>query len=270
VLTPTVAAEFAGTALPTGWTSTPTITGGTSTVSGGTVVVSGANLTSTATYSNGKTFEALTRMSTNQSIGWATSSNASVKMSFSVDASSQLIASVNDGLLNNASGVAVAAWSTTTAHKLRIDWTSSAATFYVDDVQKYTHAFSSLFGSTYRPLLSDAATTDAGLVVDWLRVGQYAASGTFTSRVLDGLAPVSWDGLSWDATVLTGTTLTVKVRSGNTPTPDATWTAYATIPASGGAMSRTSRYLQYQLTLASSGSRFATPQVRSVTAAFHV
>ena len=270
VLTPTAVTEFSGTALPAGWTSTATVSGGKSTVSAGTVTVSGANLQTTATYSNGKAIETLARLGQNQSIGWVTNSNANVKMSFSVNASNQLIASVNDGLLNNASAVAVAAWTPTTAHKLRIEWTSSAATFYVDDVQKYTHAFTSAYGGTYRPRLSDSVTTDSGLVVDWLRLAPYAASGTFTSRVLDAQAPVIWDGLSWDATVPTGTTLTVRVRAGNTPTPDGTWSAFATIPTSGGAISRTSRYLQYQITLTSTGSRFTSPQVRSVTAAFHV
>ena len=269
VLTPTAVAEFSGTALPAGWTSTATVSGGKSTVSGGTVTVSGANLTTTATYSNGKSIEVVSTLGRKQTIGWVTRSNANVKMSFTVNASNQLIASVNDGALNNASGTAATGW-TAAPHKFRIEWTSSAATFYVDDVQKYTHAFTSLYGSTYRPQLSDSVTTDSGLVVDWLRVGPYAASGTFTSRVLDAQAPVTWDGLSWAATVPSGTTLTVRVRTGNTATPDGTWSAYVTIPASGGAIGKTSRYLQYQLTLTSSGSRFASPQVRSVAAAFHV
>ena len=79
-----------------------------------------------------------------------------------------------------------------------------------------------------------------------------------------------WDGLGWDATVPTGTTLTVRVRTGNTATPDGTWSAYRTIAASGGAISATSRYVQYQLSLTSTGSRFVSPAVRSVTLAFHV
>ena len=72
--------------------------------------------------------------------------------------------------------------------------------------------------------------------MDWLRVGPYAATGTFTSRVIDAGAPSNWDALSWDATVPTGTTLVVKVRTGNTAVPDATWTAWATVAASGGAV----------------------------------
>jgi hypothetical protein len=269
VLTPTVAQEFTGTALPSGWTSSAVVTGGTSTVNGGSVTVSGANLSSTATYTNGKSIELTATLGKSQSIGWVGGSNANVKISFTVNASNQLIANVNDGFLNNVTGVAATGW-TGGSHKFRLEWTSSSATFYVDDVQKYTHAFSSTFSGNLKPLLNDSVTTDAGLVVDWLRVGPYAASGTFTSRVFDAQAPVIWDGLSWDATVPTGATLIVKVRAGNTATPDASWTAFATIPTSGGAIGQTKRYVQYQLTLTSTGSRFTTAQVRSVTAAFHL
>jgi hypothetical protein len=269
VLTPTVAQEFTGTTLPSGWTSSPVVTGGTSTVAGGSVSVSGANLSSTTTYTNGKSLELSGTLDKSQSIGWVGSSNANVKISFSVNASNQLIATVNDGFLNNVTGVAMTGW-TAAPHKFRFEWTSSAATLYVDDVQKYTHAFSSVFSGNLKPLLSDSVRTDANLAVDWLRVGPYAASGTFTSRVFDGQSPVVWDGLSWDATVPAGATLTVKVRAGNTATPDASWTAFATIPTSGGSIGQTRRYVQYQLTLTSTGSRFTTAQVRSVTAAFHV
>lgn len=269
VLAPTVAQEFNGTTLPSGWTSTPVVSGGTSTVANSSVAVSGANLTSTATYSNGKSLELVATLARNQTFGWVTSSNSNVKLSFSVNASNQLIATVNDGSNNNASGVAATGWAVA-PHKFRIEWTSSAATFYLDDVQKYTHAFRSLYGSTYRPLLNDSVTTDAALAVDWLRIGPYTASGTFTSRVFDAQAVVGWDGLSWDATVPSGTTLTVRVRSGNSATPDATWTAYATIASSGGSIGQTTRYVQYQLTLTSSGSRFITPEIRSVAAVYHI
>src|SRR5262249_54513391 len=155
----------------------------------------------------------------------------------------QLIASVNDGFFNNTTGVAATGW-TPASHRFRIEWTSSSATFYLDDVQKYTHAFQPVFSPNLKPLLNDGVRTDANLLVDWLRVGPSGASGTFTSRVLDGRAAVVWDGLSWDATVPTGATLTVKVRAGNTPTPDASWTAFATIPASGGSIGQTRRYVQ--------------------------
>jgi hypothetical protein len=269
VSTPTVAQEFNGTTLPAGWTSSAVVTGGTSTVAGGVVTVSGANLSSTATYGSGNVLEMVATLNRSQSIGWVGSTNSNVKISFTVDATNRLIANVNDGFLNNVTSVVATGWAPA-AHKFRFEWTSSAATFYLDDVQKYTHAFSTFVSGNLKPLLSDSVRTDANLTADWLRLGTYAASGTFTSRVFDAQAPVIWDGLSWDATVPTGATLTVKVRSGSTATPDATWTAFTTIAAAGGSIGRTARYVQYQLTLTSTGSRFTTAQVRSVTAAFHV
>ncbi|MGX7678021.1 DUF4082 domain-containing protein [Jatrophihabitans sp. DSM 45814] len=269
VLAPTTVAEFTGTTLPTGWASTATATGGTSVVAGGTVTIKGANLATTATYSSSKSLEAQATLNKGDSIGWAASATSTTKFAFSVNASNQLVASVNDGLVNNASSVVVAAW-TVAPHKFRIEWSASSVTFYLDDVSKYTHAVSALLTSSMRPVLSDTTVADAALSVDWVRVGPYTASGTFTSRVLDASASVAWDGLTWDATVPTGTTLVVKVRTGNTATPDGTWSAYATIAASGGLVSKTSRYLQYQLTLTSTGTRYVTPTIRSVQAAFHI
>jgi hypothetical protein len=269
VLAPSTVAEFTGTALPAGVTSSAVVTGGKTTVANGVAVVSGANLTTTATFANPKSLETLATLGQNQKIGWVTSSNSSVAMAFSVNSANQLVATVDDGVFNNASSVLASGW-TATPHTYRIEWTSSAATFYVDGVQKYTHAFTSWFSNTYRPQFTDSLTTDAGLTVDWMRLGPYAASGTFTSRVLDAQAAVTWDGLSWDATVPTGTTLVVTVRTGNTPTPGAGWSTFKTIAASGGAIGTTARYLQYQLSFTSTGSRFTSAAVRSVSAGAHV
>jgi hypothetical protein len=207
--------------------------------------------------------EVVATLGRNQTLGWVTSSNSNVRMSLTVNTSNQLVASVNDGFTGTSTGVVATGW-TAAPHKFRIEWTSNAAAFYLDDVQKYSHSFNSFY-SNLRPQFSDTVTNDAGLVLDWLRVGTYAASGTFTSRVLDAKAAVTWGALSWDAGLPSGTTVTVRVRTGNTPTPDSTWTAYTTVAASGSQLSRSSRYLQYQVSFTTSGSRFVSPSLRSVT-----
>ena len=269
VLNPTKGvAEFAGTALPSTLTSTSTVSGGKTTVANGLATISGATVTTTGTFGNGLALETLATLDKNQSIAITTPSNANVKMSFSVNASNQLIASVNDGLFNNTSGVVATSWIAA-PHTFRIEWTSSSATFYLDGVQKYTHAFSTFYGSNYKFSFADALTTDTALQLDWVRALPYATSGTFTSQVFDGLAPVAWDALTWDSTVPTGTTLTVKVRTGPTATPGATWSAFTTI-TSGKSVATTARYLQYQLSFTTSGSAFTSPAVRSVQAALHV
>jgi len=53
------------------------------------------------------------------------------------------------------------------------------------------------------------------------------------------------------------------VRTGNTPTPDATWTAFTTIPTSGGGIGASARYVQYRAVLSTTdpGSTPALEQV---------
>jgi hypothetical protein len=265
--------EFSGTALPAGWTSTANTFGGSSTVAGGLVTVSGANLTTTSTtFSTGRSLEALASLGQNQSIGWYTTSNSQARIQFTVNGSNQLVASWNTGLGNTTSAVVASNWAFA-PHKYRIEWNSTSLAFYVDDVAGYTTtAFRNLY-TNMRPLLSDTVITGSGgtdLSVDWLRIGPYAASGTYLSRIFDASAVVTWDALTWDATVPTGTTLTVRVRSGNTATPGTSWTGWQTVSASGGALGVTGRYLQYQLTMTSTGTRYTTPAWRSASLSFHV
>ena len=55
------------------------------------------------------------------------------------------------------------------------------------------------------------------------------------------------------------------MRHGDTPTPDATWTAFAPIAVSGGVIGGGSRYLQYRVELAMSGSQGSTPSIEQVS-----
>jgi methionine-rich copper-binding protein CopC len=267
VLTPTAVTEFTGTTLPSGWTATNG-SGGSAAVAGGAVTLTNSTLTTSATFTSGKSLETIATLGKNQSIGWVSSSSSSLKFSYTVSATNQLIANVNDGAFTNTTSTVATGW-TPASHKFRIELNSSSVTFYLDDVQKFTRSIN-LFVSNLRPSLSDTVTTDGGLLVDWVRVGPYAASGTFTSRVLDGKAQVGWDALTWISVVPTGTTVVMRARTGDTATPDGSWSAYATIPSSGGLVNKTSRYIQYQLSYTSTGTRYVTPAVLSVTVAFHI
>ncbi|HJQ01074.1 MAG TPA: DUF4082 domain-containing protein [Jatrophihabitans sp.] len=268
VLNPTQATEFSGTTVPATWVAQTNVSGGTATVANGSVRLSGEFLRTSSAYASGKSLEALVTMGPNQQLGWYTTSNANAKMQFAVNTSNQLIASENDGTNGTVSSTVASNW-VAAPHKFRIEWNSTSLFYYLDDVQVYTHAFTSNF-SNMRAFFSDAATNDTALSVDWARIGPYTASGTFTSRVFDASAAVGWTGLSWDATVPTGTTLVVKVRTGNTATPDASWSAFSTIASSGGSIGATARYVQYQLTLTSTGTRYVTPSIRSVTLNYSV
>ena len=114
-----------------------------------------------------------------------------------------------------------------------------------------------------RPLASDFTPDGSSLSVDWMRMTPYAATGTFLSRVFDAGSPSAWGNLSWTSQ---GATVALSVRTGNTPTPDGTWTTTA-IAASGDPISATSRYLQYQAVLTTSDTS-TTPALQDVTIGF--
>ena len=89
-------------------------------------------------------------------------------------------------------------------------------------------------------------------------------TGTFTSRAIDGGAPTAWGAITWTADLPAGTSVAVSARTGNTATPDGTWTAFTAIGSSGASLNQTGRYVQYRLQLTTSNTG-QTPLVRDVT-----
>src|SRR5205814_1367889 len=107
-------------------------------------------------------------------------------------------------------------------HKFRIDWNATTVVYWIDDVQVASHVIS--FGkSSMRPGVVDLSVEGVPLSVSYFRVTPYATSGTYTSKVFDARSTVSWQALSWNATVPTAIMVTVSYRTGNTATPDSTW-----------------------------------------------
>ena len=51
--------------------------------------------------------------------------------------------------------------------------------------------------------------------------------GTFTSKAKDTDTVSSWGRVHWDAELPAGTEIQVQTRSGNTGTPDSTWSAWS-------------------------------------------
>ena len=74
-----------------------------------------------------------------------------------------------------------------------------------------------------------------------------------------------WTGATFDGVTSTpaGTAVAFEVRTGNTPTPDGTWSAFASI-ANGADIPGTSRYIQYRATLSSTDPAL-TPSLASVS-----
>jgi sugar lactone lactonase YvrE len=96
-----------------------------------------------------------------------------------------------------------------------------------------------------------------------------AAEGTFLSKVKDTETVSSWGRASWDGAAPPGTQIRLQTRTGNTPTPDSTWTdwsAPATRAEGEPIRSENARFLQLRLTLA--GKAGASPTVEAVAAAY--
>ena len=97
---------------------------------------------------------------------------------------------------------------------------------------------------------------------------QRAAQGTYTSLVRDAQTVADWGTLSWRATVPAGGRVDVFTRSGNTATPDDTWSSWSgpySTAVGEEIKSPNARYLQWKAVLAS---KQASPVLTSVSAAY--
>jgi hypothetical protein len=151
------------------------------------------------------------------------------------------------------------------AHHYRIDWNGSSVVYWIDGNIVMTHPVS--ITGTMRPLAINATLGGSVLSVDWMRMSPYATPATFLSRVFDAGGTMSWGTASWTSTTPAGTSVTISVRQGNTPTPDSTWTAFTPLAASGASIAGSSRYLQYSAVLTTADPS-QTPALNSITITF--
>ena len=77
-----------------------------------------------------------------------------------------------------------------------------------------------------------------------------ARSGVYVSVPLDAQQMAGWDRAIWDGKVPAGASAALLFRTGSTDVPDSTWTPWQKMPANG-RVAGSSRYLQYQVQLAS-------------------
>ncbi len=92
--------------------------------------------------------------------------------------------------------------------------------------------------------------------------GLYKNSGTYTSGVAE-LNAKSLGAISWETVMPQGTGLALQTRTGNTPSPDTTWSDWSTPITAGGASqagSQAAKYIQYRITM-STGSPLTSPSV---------
>jgi hypothetical protein len=268
ILRPALSDEFLGPSLPAGWPNTALTAGGGSVVVNGMVNVDGAALLGPSMYGSVKNLEvsATFRQAPGQTIGFGVTDALVAPMAmFVLDGNLQLVARTLNGAAIFESPIAGVDWLGI-PHRYGINWNAGNVQFLVDGVVVMTHT-TAWGAAQMRPVLRDGAAGDGALTVDWLRMSPYATPGTYTSVVFDAVGPAAWTKLTLAAVAATGTTQTLWFRSGNSPDPnDGTWTAFAA-PGTGGVLTATGQYGQYQIRQATTAVA-RTPTAKDVTLVF--
>ncbi|PYQ83306.1 MAG: hypothetical protein DMG03_14300, partial [Acidobacteria bacterium] len=279
LLKPTVGTEFSAaevtaTGLPAGWSATILAPGGSAVVTGGQLVLDGANVRTDSVFTPDHMIEFVATFSgtPNEHVGLGAIDGSSTTFSsppwaiFTTGSDgSTLSARTTLNVGSNESITNIGSAYLNAPHLFRIMWTSTSATYFVDDLLIAQHSFPP--PGPAAPSASDFVVDGNSVRVDWVHMSPYAASTTFTSRVFDANGPVAWGALAWTADTPAGTSLTVRVHTGNTPTPDGTWTPFTGVGANGGAIGTTARYVQYKADLTATDPS-QTPVVYDVTIGF--
>ena len=91
--------------------------------------------------------------------------------------------------------------------------------------------------------------------------GSVLAGSAFLSQVLDAGRAARWQNVLWNTNLPPGASLVVKISTGNTPTPDKTWSAWSVV-GNGGVIPQAAsqaRYLRYSVSLVSPSMNLLMP-----------
>lgn len=242
--------DFSATSIPSGWTSENFDASGSTLFAGGEATVNGTHIFTSGSFGPGSVLEFVATFNAGsfQNIGFSLDGPFNAPW-VTVGQGSQdgnVYARYSGG---NAVNLGPLLGS---AHLYRIEWNASDFNIIVDNGVSASVTLPFTVGANMVVQISDLLTGDGMLSVDWIRLTPYATPGTFTSRVYDAGTAKTWMAVNWSGDFPAGTSLDMAVRTGNTPTPDASWTSFTTLAASGDAVNQTSRYIQYRATLATS------------------
>jgi len=253
--------EFATPELPTSWMEEAEQSGGARLVTGGQLVLDGKRSGLRRLTPTGRSLEAQATFDaeSTQYLGWA-SGRVTDPFAMFVARNGSLAAAVSNGSRTTTTAVPDGAKLLGEPHSYRVTRSGTSVAFYVDGNQV---AKGTLPSVDMRALARDLVADERPLVIDWVRLSGHASSGTFTSRVLDARELVTWDRAQWHADKPAGSKITVRVRTGSTPEPDASWSSWTTLSDSGARVTGTSRYLQYQVELVR-GTGDTTPVLRAI------
>ena len=255
VLAPTVGEIFADDALPAGWESAEADPGGTVAFSGGRMILDGTRAHPADTYAyplagevRTLEFEATFNAALHQHAGFGitfqqypyaifstTGSGDAVYIHTRLDAATGLTETVGASYLGSP-------------HVYRIEWRADTVDYYIDGAHVGQHTYS--ITTDLRPAFFERYTGAPTLDVDWVLMSDFSDAGSYESRVFGTGASTFWEAANWSAEVPPGTTLDISVRTGDTPVPDGSWTAYAPLAASGDFIAVLSQFVQYRADLA--------------------
>ncbi len=254
ILAPAAGAEFSGSSLPAGWEAVAYGGGGQAVVGGGVVTIDGhrVNTTGGPAFGPGRVIEfvATFNSAVNQHVGFGNTLNEPPWALFSTAGGppdALRARSWDGGAFNDLT--LPGSWLGA-PHRYRIEWTASEIRYFIDGALMATHA--TVIAGPMRPIAADGPADGSSFTVDWMRMTPYPSAGIFLSRVFDSGGSTEWGPATWTSTTPAGTTLAIATRTGNTATPDGTWTAFIALSGSGGDVPGNSRYLQYRAELATS------------------
>jgi len=289
VLPPSIGSNFDGTSsqLPQGWVSADYNAGASVHIVDGILEVDGARVatcvtdtsgncvgtetpssTTSAIYGPGRAVEFRSRFSNGafQHAGFAqTMFNESEPWAvFTTAGGGALFARTNTG--GNIKSVALGSQYLGSYHIYRIDWQPARVRYYIDGALVDDEALS-VPGPLRLLAASDFSVGDGDVWVDWIwMVGSpfTAGTGTFVSRVFNANSQVHFGAIQWNASTPAGTSVTMAVRAGNTPTPDGTWSGWTSATNGAFPLADAFQYVQYMAVLSSSDPS-VSPELDDVT-----
>jgi hypothetical protein len=272
-----ISEEFNGMALPPGWEmfNGAPWTGGTATVAGGVLTVDGARANTTAFYDPSRSldFAATFASQAFQHVGFGNTFEDAPWAMFSTGGGALALGlyarTFAPGPGGAAENTAIAGVDPLVQHDYSIEWTPTEVRYFVDGALVATHAIA--ITAQMRPVASDLTTGGGTVAVDYVDLYSYPTSGSFTSRVLDaGDNRATWRTLTAAVDAPAGTGVTFEARTGRTPSPDASWTAFQPVGPGGAVAGGVGhRYIQYRATLTTTDTS-VTPFVDSVTMGYEV
>lgn len=163
--------------------------------------------------------------------------------------------------LDTAAGVAATpgwfAWNITS---LAVGWWTRAIVNDGVMIRQVGDTTSTLGNKDFYSSDTPTASVRPRLLLNYTTPG---SRGHFESGIVDAGGQAAWSRISWNASLPAGTSVVVRTRSGNTISPDASWSLWNALAPGAIITSPSSRYLQYSLDLYTSNS--LSPSVHDVS-----